>query len=147
MEMFLWSWGVGTSISIDGKKIPTDHQSCQDMSPLTATSQKIFYVALRACVVSYVECNMHPSLLLARPRRKIVDLNDKRFPSQFYSTKEVAHSSTILITTMKFSLAVLSLAATASAFTAFNAPSRAIGASRVATSSVFAPVALRNGET
>mmetsp|Transcript_2547 Transcript_2547/g.5622 ORF Transcript_2547/g.5622 Transcript_2547/m.5622 type:complete len:432 (-) Transcript_2547:1582-2877(-) len=48
---------------------------------------------------------------------------------------------------MKFSLAVLSVAATASAFTAFNAPSRSIGASRVATSGVFAPVAVRNVET
>lgn len=48
---------------------------------------------------------------------------------------------------MKFSLAALSLAATASAFTAFNAPTRAIGASRVASSGVFAPVAVRNAET
>lgn len=51
------------------------------------------------------------------------------------------------LTIMKFSLAVLSVAATASAFTAFNAPSRSIGASRVAKSSVFAPVAVRNVET
>lgn len=48
---------------------------------------------------------------------------------------------------MKFSLAVLSLAATASAFTAFTAPSRAVGASRVATAGVFAPVSVRNVET
>ena len=81
------------------------------------------------------------------PRRKIQNDILSSSAHNFINTKKLHIPRSQYLTIMKFSLAVLSVAATASAFTAFNAPSRSIGASRVATSSVFAPVAVRNVET